>query len=245
MAAVDAGLVFLPRTTTLVGAASFATAPLDVSRQGGTQFQVWRGPIRVASGAGTLTMFMEESLDCQSWALGPITAQGIVIPENDPKFFSYDFRLRWFRVRFELSGTDPMVLCWAEGLMREGGAGIYGSPVPVPLSAMGEAAGEVPAEPPCKSLGTVRAVKRWYKSITIWVNGRPRVFPPREWLEYTDGRVSWNNPPPGYDVIDLNGRLWPACGGGPIPVDVQGNPIPTGGSSSPSGAGVLSPPAHG
>jgi len=245
MAGVDAGLVLLPRLTALVGATSFVTAPLDLSQQGGTQFQVWRGPIRVASGSGTLTMYMEESLDCQSWALGPFTPPGIVIPENDPKFFSYDLRLRWFRVRFVLAGTDPMVVCWAGGLLREGGGGGYGSSGPAAMSDIGEPAGEVPAGPPCKSRGTVREVKRWYQGQTRWVNGTPRYFPPAEWIEFTDGRVAWRNPPRGYDVIDLHNRLWPACGGGPIPVDRHGNPLPTGSSSSPSDTGILSPPTSG
>lgn len=155
MAGVDAGLVLLPRFTTLVGATSFVTAPLDLSQQGGAQFQVWRGPIRVASGSGTLTMYMEESLDCQSWALGPLSPPGTVIPENDPKFFSYDLRLRWFRVRFVLAGTDPMVVVWAGGLLRGGGGAAYGS---LERATAGEPAGEVPAGPPCQSKGTLQAV---------------------------------------------------------------------------------------
>ena len=130
MPAVDAALVFLPRFTTLVGASTFATAPLDVSRQGGAQFQVWRGPIRVASGSGSLTLYVEESLDAQagSWALGPSTPQGIPILENQNHFLSYSFRLRWFRLRLALAGTDPMVSCWAEGLLRGGDGGLWSAP---------------------------------------------------------------------------------------------------------------------
>src|SRR5687767_11241226 len=103
MSAIDAGLVFLPRFTTLVGEATFSTAPLDVSGQGGAQFQVWRGPIRVSSGSGALVVYLEESLDAQLWSLGATTVtNGITILENVPHFFSYTFRLRWFRVRFAL-----------------------------------------------------------------------------------------------------------------------------------------------
>ena len=40
MPGADSRLVFLPRFTALVGAGDIATAPLDVSDQGGTQFQV-------------------------------------------------------------------------------------------------------------------------------------------------------------------------------------------------------------
>jgi hypothetical protein len=136
MPTVDAGVVFLPRLTTLVGATTFSTAPLDVSQQGGAQFQVWRGPIRLASGSGTLTLFLEESLDCQAWGLGPATPQGITIPESATQFFSYDFRLRWFRLRFVLAGTAPMVSCWAEGILRGGEGGLWGQST-VPVGAAG------------------------------------------------------------------------------------------------------------
>ena len=134
MSAVDAGLVFLPRLTSLVGEASFTTAPLDVSRQGGAQFQVWRGPIRVSSGSGSLLVYLEESFDAQTWSLGATTVtNGLTILENVPHFFSYSFRLRWFRLRFSLSGTNPMVSCWAEGLLRGGGEGMWGfGPAAVP-----------------------------------------------------------------------------------------------------------------
>ena len=148
MSAIDAGVVFLPRLTTLVGDADFATAPLDVSRQGGAQFQVWRGPIRVSSGSGTLTLHIEESFDAQSWSLGPATVTtGIVIQEAVPHFFSYSFRLRWFRLRFVLAGTNPMVSCWAEGLLRGGGEGMWGSPMAVPGLPHGMVAGREPPAP--------------------------------------------------------------------------------------------------
>ena len=130
MAAIDAGVVFLPRFTTLVGDTSFATAPLDVSRQGGVQFQVWRGPIRTSSGSGTLGILLQESFDGQTWSVpgggGPTAGSPTLIGEAGPAFFSYTFRLRWFRVVFDLNGTNPMVTCWAEGLLRGGGEGMWG-----------------------------------------------------------------------------------------------------------------------
>jgi len=142
MSAVDAGVVFLPRFTALVGDATFTTAPLDVSRQGGAQFQVWRGPIRVATGAGSLTLFLEESLDAQSWSLGPSVTTGIPILEAVTHFLSYSFRLRWFRLKFTLAGDAPMVSCWAEGLLRGGGEGMWGAP-PMALPSPGAPHGAV------------------------------------------------------------------------------------------------------
>lgn len=128
METVDAGLVFLQRFTTLVGAAEFTTAPVDVSGQGGTQFQVWRGPIRTSSGAGTLDLYLEESLDAQAWALGPSTPAAIPLASGATQFVSYSFRLRWFRLRFSLGGSNPMVSCWAEGILRGGEGGAWGGP---------------------------------------------------------------------------------------------------------------------
>jgi hypothetical protein len=125
MPAVDSSFVILPRFTTLVGAASFTTLPMDVSSYGGAQFQVWRGPIRTASGTGTFTVYIEESLDTEEWVLGPETSQSFVIDASDRKFFAYDFRLRWFRLRIELGGLAPIVTCWAEGLLRGGGGGLW------------------------------------------------------------------------------------------------------------------------
>lgn len=139
MSSVDAGIVFLPRFTTLVGQTDFLTAPLDVSRQGGIQFQVWRGPIRTSSGTGEMNLLLEESFDAVTWALGPSTAQAYTLLEDTPHFFSYSFRLRWFRLKFTLAGTNPMVSCWAEGLLRGGDGGMWGSYAPTigPAGALG------------------------------------------------------------------------------------------------------------
>jgi len=129
---VDASIVFLPRFTTLVGAPGsstifeFTTLPLDVSRHGGAQFQIWRGPIS----GGTFTFFMEESLDAQKWVLGASTPEGVVLAADETKFCSYSFRLRWFRIRIQLTGAAwPIVTCWAEGLLRGGGGGVWPAPM--------------------------------------------------------------------------------------------------------------------
>jgi hypothetical protein len=124
---VDGKVVFLPRVTTLVGASSgiaeFTTAPLDVSQQGGVQFQVWRGP-----STGTVKVYLQESLDGQEWVLGPSTPTGYELTAGEAKFFSYGFRLRWFRLKVEVtvvSSSWPKVTMWAEGLLRAGGSGVW------------------------------------------------------------------------------------------------------------------------
>lgn len=125
MSAVDASIVFLPRFTTLVGETEFTVPPLDVSQFSGAQFQVWRGPMRLASGVGTFKVYFEESLDTLTWVLGPNTPSPFTILEDEVRLFSYSFRLRWFRLRVEVTGTDPIVTTWAEGLLRGGGGGAW------------------------------------------------------------------------------------------------------------------------
>lgn len=146
MPAVESTIVLLPRPTTLVGAATFCTMPLDVSGFGSVQLQVWRGPIR---GGGTdpepyWKVFFEESLDCETWALGSATPTGYdpAVDEtggdstfNRPQLFAYAFRLRWFRLRVEVAGDAPIVTCFAEGLLRDGGGGGAWAGSPRPAAA--------------------------------------------------------------------------------------------------------------
>lgn len=138
---VDASIVFLPRFTTLAGATTFLTAPIDVSQFAGAQFQVWRGDIRLKTGTGTFSVTFEESLDTETWVVGPSTPQPYVVPAHDVRMFSYSFRLRWFRLKIEVTGADPVVTCWAEGLLRGGGAGLW--PTAQPAGAQSAAGGVV------------------------------------------------------------------------------------------------------
>ena len=130
MSKVDSAIVLLPRFTTLAGATEFTTQPMDVSQYGGIQFQLWRGPFRTASPtpAEKFTVYLEESLDAQTWVLGPSAPGAHVVAASEPRFFSYGFRLRWFRVRVDVEGDDPLVTCWAEGLLRGGGDGAWPRP---------------------------------------------------------------------------------------------------------------------
>ena len=130
MPAVDSSFVALPRFTTLAGEAMFTTLPMDVSSFGGAQFQVWRGEFRVTSPTPepAFDVYFEESLDTDTWVRGPSAAEKFVIGENDLKFFSYNFRLRWFRLRIDVRGANPIVTCWAEGLLRGGGDGLWKYP---------------------------------------------------------------------------------------------------------------------
>ncbi|MCE9637730.1 MAG: hypothetical protein K8T90_18680 [Planctomycetes bacterium] len=175
MADVDAAIAFLPRFTTLVGASSFTTLPLDVSRFGSAQFQIWRGPLRGTT--PTFLAYLEESLDAEHWVLGPSTPTGYDPATDDPtlvrpKLFSYGFRLRWFRVRVELGGTNPGVTCWAEGLLRDGGGG--GAWVSSPQSSQSAASMRSPVTNVGAMIGPPAADLGRRKGMTPpWADGTP------------------------------------------------------------------------
>jgi hypothetical protein len=126
MAGTESTIVLFPRFTTLVGPGPFTSAALDCSRFGSAQFQVWRSTF----GAGLLhppvfNLYFEESLDGLRWFQGPATPRAYQIADDDPKLFSYGFRLRWFRIRVAFTYADgtpgpasAIVTCWAEGLLR-------------------------------------------------------------------------------------------------------------------------------
>jgi hypothetical protein len=111
-------VTFLPRFTTLVGATSYTTSPMDATSRQSVQLQVWRGEIASGGADGTFSVFVEESLDAENWTQGPSAPVGYDPGDGEAQFFDYCFRLKWFRLRVELGGTDPIVTCWAEGFLR-------------------------------------------------------------------------------------------------------------------------------
>ncbi len=118
MSQATALIAMLPRFTTLVGATSFTTTPMDVFGLDSVQLQAWRGAMRGTD--PTFAVYFEESLDAENWTQGPSTPMAFDPGEGEAQFFNYCFQLRWFRVRVELGGTDPMVTCWVEGVLRSG-----------------------------------------------------------------------------------------------------------------------------
>ena len=57
-------------------------------------------------------------MDAEVWTAGAVAATGYDPGADTSKQLRFCFELRWFRVRVELGGTDPMVTCWVEGLVR-------------------------------------------------------------------------------------------------------------------------------
>lgn len=109
-------IAFLPRFTTLIGATSFTTMPIDATRLGSVQLQVWRGDLLGTT--PTFAVYIEESQDGEVWTQGPSVPAGYDPGAGEAQFFSYCFQLRWFRLRVDLGGTAPRVTCWAEGILR-------------------------------------------------------------------------------------------------------------------------------
>lgn len=132
MSAVESSVVFFPRFSTLAGATSFATLPLDVSRFGGVQLQVWRGELEFGGMEPDLKVHLEESLDGVLWPAESSKAFSLNSTQpNSTRFFSVGFRLRWFRVRFELIDSE-LVTLYAEGILRAGGSGARAWPTAAP-----------------------------------------------------------------------------------------------------------------
>jgi hypothetical protein len=115
MSAVESAVVLFPRFTTLAGATTFLTPPLDVSRFGGAQLQFWW-----ASYSGTVTGYLDESLDGVEWPVDA-TTEIVMTGAGSPKFLSVGFRLRWFRMRIVTQSS--WIMLWCEGILRAGGGG--------------------------------------------------------------------------------------------------------------------------
>lgn len=126
MPGAESTIVIFPRYSTLVASTDLATPnvnfnslPLDVSRFGAAQIQVWRGgPVNdVGPNEKYCQIFLEESLDAQTWMLGPSTPEAIPLYQDKILYLSYSFRLRWFRMRVQIIDAR-MTTLWAEGLLR-------------------------------------------------------------------------------------------------------------------------------
>jgi hypothetical protein len=112
-------LVLVPRFTSYLGSAEYASVPLDVSAFSGGTATLWRGRL-VGTGA-TFALYTETSHDGYVWSGYPVGPGGPVPydPGDDASTeVGLAFAHRWFRVRLVLGGTDPGVTCWLTGLLE-------------------------------------------------------------------------------------------------------------------------------
>lgn len=129
MAGVQVPLVLLPRYTTYAGVttssdpAFFTTVGMDVTPYSSATVSVWRGPL-LGGGSPTITVAFEESMDQANWTeITPstITPSGADMSpdENVETTYKLPFQKRWLRMRISLTGTAPVVSCWAVGFLEE------------------------------------------------------------------------------------------------------------------------------
>ena len=106
-------VALLPRFTTLMGASTFTGEPLDVSGHTALTLQVWRSALQgVTTG---FALYLDESLDADDWT--PLNGTAIDPGTATTKVLEVCLRLRWLRLRVELTG-DTQVTCWAEGTLQ-------------------------------------------------------------------------------------------------------------------------------
>ena len=123
MAGAESALVLIPRFTSLVGNGEFTTVPLDVSAFGSAQIELWRGPLIGFPGNARFRAYLEESLDGVNWQPDAASATAHDPGPSASMVLSHIFSLRWFRIRVKLDlsagqSQQPMVTCWAEGMLR-------------------------------------------------------------------------------------------------------------------------------
>jgi hypothetical protein len=114
-------LILVPRFTSLSGARSFATTPVEVSQFSTGTITVWRGDLQGAS--STYKFYLEFSTDAINWTefllAGP--GQAWVDPGAfDAETWPFGITYRWMRGRIALTGSSGVeVTSWAAGLLMK------------------------------------------------------------------------------------------------------------------------------
>ena len=108
-------LVMLPRYSTYAGATTFYTIAMDVTEYSAAIINYWRGP---GPASGEVDLYFEESTDSILWS----DCTGATNPVNQTADtedqYTLMLRKRWFRIRIVLSGSSPIVSCWAVGFLE-------------------------------------------------------------------------------------------------------------------------------
>lgn len=121
MASQIVPIVLIPRFTTYVGAGTYTTIGLEVSRFQSMNVTIWRGPlIGSVPGGAAVSIQLETSPDNETW-----TADGAPITTaNAHSFVEALFTRPWMRLKVTLTADASNVValtCWATGFveMRE------------------------------------------------------------------------------------------------------------------------------
>lgn len=109
-------LVVIPRYSTLVGTTSFTTVGMEVSDYSKAIVNVWRGDLTGTSPGFGITF--QESTDQQTWSTCTGTTAGADPGLDTETQYQATLTKRWFRIKIDLSGTDPAVSCWAIGFLE-------------------------------------------------------------------------------------------------------------------------------
>lgn len=107
----DHEVEFFERFTSLVGASSFATEPVDASGKSSMVLQAWRGEIQ---GSGSFELYLEQSMDAEHWSA--FNSSAIDPGADTVKLLEICPTMKWVRARIELTG-DAATTTWLEGTL--------------------------------------------------------------------------------------------------------------------------------
>jgi hypothetical protein len=111
-------LVLIPRFTTYAGPHEFKTVGMDVTQFQNAIVSVWRGELG-GSGTPDVDFYLEESSDQETWTQCSGITQPFTPAVGLEVQYVVELRKRWFRIQVDLSGTGPIVTCWAAGFLEE------------------------------------------------------------------------------------------------------------------------------
>ena len=111
MEGVAVPVVIIPRYSSFVGVNVFTTQPLLVEEFSKAQIVFFRSGMD--AGASFSASF-QTSQNQQDWFDDPGSPITSVATED---IHEVDLPRKWFRIRIELSGSDPAITCWAAGLL--------------------------------------------------------------------------------------------------------------------------------
>ncbi len=106
--------ILIPRFTSYVGAGSYPSVPIELSEYASGAVTLWRGPLLGTS--PDCEVWFELSRDGTIWS--PMPAVPFDPGDNGTVQCPVTTTNRLFRVRVELTGTNPAVTMWCAGALE-------------------------------------------------------------------------------------------------------------------------------